>query len=74
MSSSITNRYERRLGRVERAKHKELGPKTRRKKVYRLRAHDAKGRLVLTKTRTKQPMATIKRIATLKGLIVDRVT
>lgn len=48
--------------------------KVRRKRTYRLKAHTQKGRLVYSKTRTKQKMATIRRIATLKGLLVDRIT
>lgn len=44
------------------------------KHTFRIKAHDQKNKLVFLKTRTKQPVATIKRIATLHGLTTDRIT
>ena len=46
----------------------------KRKKTYRIRAKDPKDRLIFFKTRTKQRLATIRRISTLKGLKPDRIT
>jgi hypothetical protein len=44
-----------------------------RKKSYRVRARDERGSLVYFKTRTKLKGATIKRLATVKGLHVEDV-
>lgn len=52
-------------------------PTTNRIKMrhtFRIKAHDVKKRLLFFKVRTKQGAATIRRFATLKGFIPDRIT
>lgn len=44
------------------------------KHTFRVRARDPKDRLLFFKTRTKQRTATIKRLATIKGLLPERIT
>lgn len=46
----------------------------RRRKTYRIRARDMKDRLAFFKTKTKDRIATIRRISTLKGLKPERIT
>lgn len=55
---------------------KKVGPKTKYKRVYRVRAHtdDSKAQLLFWKTRTKKPTSTIRRFASLHGFIPDRIT
>lgn len=57
-----------------RVRRKRNGSVVKMKHTYRVKAHDAKERLLFFKTRTKAKLPTIRRMATFRGFIPDRIT
>lgn len=65
---------DRRIRKHDRMNTVDYVPKNKKKTIYRIRATAGKNRLFFFKVRTKDRQSQVRRFATLRGFVPERIT